>query len=407
MEHMDQELHTLWQQIERKLATGKSIFCDVFTQHHKNLQRKTACLPEDAEDTTYIYDGHRVSKRCKVDGFRLAKINAHPRDGQIIFDEEPHLYYRKGLTFSLSVTSLLHAMFPEFDEESVITKMLNGLYSGRFPKQPNHAMYRTLPMWCRVDPVTHERIDLDEWEEMAEYRSMEIARHCCKTLWAKIRDDASPRGTRMHANMERYLNGVPIRNIEWCLTNPYIEYRDDTLCLYAPSSDEPHIEDSSPEFRMGVRYIEAMRVQGWMPYRTEQILWCMDLDLAGSVDIQFVRTDPHTFKTEYLLCDWKRYKKLQYKNTFQKGHLYLQDVPDTNMNHAVLQLNLYKFLIERYYDIRFEGMYVVALHPNNQDFIHKPIPHIPNTIQRLFEHRCWGRAAAISTPTCKQDDSNS
>ena len=54
----------------------------------------------------------------------LAKLNCHPRDKRIIFDEKPHIYYVDGSPMDISVTGWVHKHFPHFDADKVIPKMM-------------------------------------------------------------------------------------------------------------------------------------------------------------------------------------------------------------------------------------------------------------------------------------------
>ena len=45
----------------------------------------------------------------------------------------------------------------------------------------------------------------------------------------------------------------------------------------------------------------------------------------------------------------------------------IEHLPDTNYWHYCLQLNTYKHLIEKNYGKKVKEMYLVCLHPNNQN----------------------------------------
>ena len=82
------------------------------------------------------------------------------------------------------------------------------------------------------------------------------------------------------------------------------------------------------------------------PYRTEWKVYDDDFKLSGTIDILFrKKNDPSVF----YLCDWKRSKK--------QG--------DTNDYRYIVQLNLYKFILEKNYGIRIHKMYLVYFHPEN------------------------------------------
>jgi ATP-dependent exoDNAse (exonuclease V) beta subunit len=113
----------------------------------------------------------------------LAKLNAHPRDQFITFDEGPHIYTVHGEQGYTSVTTWNHYHFPVFDADAIIDNILRG----RRMSDPTYKYYG----------MTRETIKAD---------------------WDKNRDSASGAGTNMHYDIECFFNGVPV-------TNTSIEYQ--------------------------------------------------------------------------------------------------------------------------------------------------------------------------------------
>src|SRR5258708_23689909 len=106
----------------------------------------------------------------------LSTINAHERDKNIVFTEEGHSYTIQGCEKKpISVTSLIHKYFPEFNAETVVKKMMS---SANFSKSKYYGK-------------TKEQIK-DEWDTNGK--------------------DASRLGTLMHKDIENYFNGLPIEN---------------------------------------------------------------------------------------------------------------------------------------------------------------------------------------------------
>lgn len=106
---------------------------------------------------------------------KLAKQNAHPRDKRLRFDEEPHLYYIDGVNDNISVTTFIHKIFPQFDEEKIINNMMKGR----------------------------------NWEKSQYYG---MTKQEIKDAWEKNRVEASTAGTAMHKDIELFYNDIPIEN---------------------------------------------------------------------------------------------------------------------------------------------------------------------------------------------------
>jgi hypothetical protein len=93
----------------------------------------------------------------------LAKLNPHPRDEFIEFDEGPHIYTVHGEQGYTSVTTWNHHHFPKFDSDAIISKMLKS-------KNMNDSSYKYFGM-------TREQI---------------------KDMWDKKRDASATAGTKLH-----------------------------------------------------------------------------------------------------------------------------------------------------------------------------------------------------------------
>lgn len=71
----------------------------------------------------------------------------------------------------------------------------------------------------------------------------------------------------------------------------------------------------------------------------------------------------------YLIGDWKTNKEIQYVSKYgkkMKGKLSFMQ--DCNYEHYCLQLNLYKFIIERMTNIKIGGMFLVWLFEENESY---------------------------------------
>jgi hypothetical protein len=151
-------------------------------------------------------------------------------------------------------------------------------------------------------------------------------------LWNNMRDDSAGRGTYMHQQFEYYLNGGVV----------------DLRCI---------------EMKLLLKFLSTL--DGWAVYRTEWMIYGTDEWLGGSIDCAAIDA-----KGTILLIDWKRSRGLA-----QKYHGYgnfmqppLQHIPDCAGWHYRLQLNCYKYILEKYYDCVVSQMYVVCTHPEHCEF---------------------------------------
>ena len=145
-------------------------------------------------------------------------------------------------------------------------------------------------------------------------------------------DEGTRSGTIMHKNIEDYLNGA--------LTD---------------------ISDKT-NFGLFKQCLAWMKQIGLEPYRTEWIIYDKEYDIAGSID--FVGINKRTGK--YWIIDWKRSNELRRSSFGGKcGNYPCHDIEDCNGWHYQLQVNLYRHILEKHYNIEIEQCVVVNLHPNN------------------------------------------
>lgn len=173
-----------------------------------------------------------------------------------------------------------------------------------------------------------------------------------KESWDKNRDEAAAAGTKMHYDIECSYNGAEIYNesTEW-------KYFQDFL------RDHAHLK----------------------PYRTEWMIWDSELRFAGSIDMVF-QNDDGTLS----IYDWKRCKEIKKDNRWQKATTEcVAHLDDCNFNHYQLQLNTYKALLEKNYDVRIRDMFLVCMHPSNpnKSYIKLQVGDLSKEIAALFDLR--------------------
>ena len=114
----------------------------------------------------------------------LAKLNVHPRDQFIQFEESTHVYTVHGDKTYTSVTTWNHHHFPKFDADKIIKQIINSR---------KH----------KTDP---------------EYKYYQMTAGQIMDMWNANRDGAASSGTNMHYDIECYYNQMEV-------SNDSIEYR--------------------------------------------------------------------------------------------------------------------------------------------------------------------------------------
>lgn len=172
-----------------------------------------------------------------------------------------------------------------------------------------------------------------------------------KALWSENGRLASEAGTKMHYDIECYYNNM-------------------------------EVENTSVEYLYFKKFREDFNLK---PYRTEWMVWDKELKIAGSIDMLF--EDEHK---NLLIYDWKRCRQIKMANKWQSStNPIFDDLPDTNFWHYSLQLNIYKYLLEKNYGKKVQGLFLVFLHPENKNsnYIRLEVPDMQDRIKRFAKQR--------------------
>jgi ATP-dependent exoDNAse (exonuclease V) beta subunit len=175
-----------------------------------------------------------------------------------------------------------------------------------------------------------------------------------KQGWDQNGKEASEAGTIMHAHIERYYNDIPLPK----------QFKD------------------TPEGKLFEKY--AHDHAHYKPFRTEWTVYSKKYKLAGSIDM--VYHDPDN-PGKFIIADWKRAKEIKKENKWENGLGPLSNIQNCNYWHYTLQLNIYRMILEKYYDKEISSMFLVILHPSQTDYIKIPINRISHQIMGMLDDR--------------------
>ena len=288
-------------------------------------------------------DQFSLSEAPDVDVLRF--LHPHPRDLRIKFTAANHIYQIDGNPTNGSVTGMVHSFCKAFDPDEAILRMRSGA------KWPREGYLREtvavetfarlhiccpalLTMYaCRprddasiAELLRHLRCNQDIEDEIAQ---LVMSPAEIKGMWANNGREAAHYGTYMHYLFEAHLNGydVPTMSVEFRLLQAFLD----------------EISGSA------------------VAWRTEWTIFGDAENLAGSIDF-CARLHDGT----YMLVDWKRTSGLRGKfGSAQKMMYPLQHLPDCAGMQYRLQLNAYRYILEKYYSLSVSRMLIVCCHPEN------------------------------------------
>lgn len=194
-----------------------------------------------------------------------------------------------------------------------------------------------------------EAFDIDYWAPRSAAR-LGITEQQVRKMWNDKAERARTLGTEMHAKIENYYLGGQ------------------------NTTDET--------YRLFEQFTRAYTLH---PYRTEWPVFDEDLHIAGTIDFLEYHNG------EYVIYDWKRSDKLisngapEIYNRYNKtGKHPLTHLPDTAYWHYALQLSIYRYILQRKYDINVARGRLGVFHPSNPTFYVLEMPYLQHEMRLLF-----------------------
>lgn len=177
-----------------------------------------------------------------------------------------------------------------------------------------------------------------------------------KKAWNDSGKEASTKGTAMHLAIEQFLHG---------------------------SSEEidPSNYDTV-EWKYFMNFWRDME-NDLVPYRSEWEVWMREYLLCGSIDMVFFSKKLNG----YVIYDWKRSKKITTSNNFANGFGPVSHLPDCNYWHYTLQLNIYKYFLEKFYGLNIVDLCLVILHPDNKNYVRIRLNILDEEVKGMLECR--------------------
>lgn len=245
----------------------------------------------------------------------LSKLNQHPRDLEITFDEGPHIYTINGDSSYTSVTTFNHSHFEHFDADKIIDNMMKN--SEKWRKNKYYGM-------------TKDEI---------------------KGLWNKNGKDASEAGTKMHYDIECYYNNCANENdsieyqyfLEFAKNHSNLKaYRTEWMVFHEDYKIAGSIdmlfenEDGSLSIYDWKRCKDIVKSNNWNKYSHNELIdhlpdtnyWHYCLQLNTYKYILENKYDK-TIKDMYLVClhpDKKNYEKIKVCDLQKEVKLLLNNI---------------------------------------------------------------------------------
>lgn len=329
----------------------------------------------------------------------------HPKD-----EQKNKEAWQKGT----SVTTIIQKYFPAFDADAVIARMrksANWTRSKYFGMTNDEikSLWQCIGDRSREDGHNiHARIE-DHFNGKSTFIPDYLAEH----------EDTSPPTSKEGKNCKMYrqfLNWLqqnpsvkPFRT-EWCLfsdhkslicgtpdfislTEGYSSYNNSLPGVY--STDEYDAALESLKRRKRAKLQGGTGADEKKPH-LENFVPEQDV-------LRLEQSEPRvsSCKLHVTIYDWKTCRKIDMKNFYKdgKGFAPFDKLPNTNFSHYVVQLNMYKYMLEKFYKyvevegvvhkgIIVDGMWLMCVNPGFEDYQQYFVPPLTNgEIETVFQNR--------------------
>ena len=108
-----------------------------------------------------------------------------------------------------------------------------------------------------------------------------------------------------------------------------------------------------------VKWLNGYKMQSNYELYSEKIIYSKELQLAGTIDLLLYDKNYDTYK----IIDWKTSAKIAtsaYKHKTGNNEI-TRNLEDCNFNHYSLQLSLYRYILENYYELKVDNQMIVHI----------------------------------------------
>ena len=250
----------------------------------------------------------------------------------IDFHEEQHFYTLNDHRFGISATSLIETYAQEFDSDGISQMVAN------------------------KRGISQKEV-LDEWKKENEFS-------CIK-------------GSCIHLKAQSL----------WMGTDYEIDYNtiDDTIDKDRLKKEYDIMSKQAIDFYNDYKDMYDM-------IQDEFIVWSKEFDIAGSIDGIMYNKNTQ----QCCILDFKSNKDLQFKSKYRKKmKVPLHELDDVNGQHYYIQLSIYKFLIEKYTNIKVDELFIVYFNINADSYEIIEIPYLYEEVRKILELRRANKMAKM------------
>lgn len=183
---------------------------------------------------------------------------------------------------------------------------------------------------------------------------------------------------------------------EWEYKNKFACEKGSTCHEYAQSlwSGNEYNElsfDSSNEYINAVQWIRCQAMHFYEDYKDrlehlydEYVIGSEEYDIASAIDHLFI----NKLTGGLVLVDYKTNSDIHKTEKYAKNmKVPLSHLKDFTLNHYYIQLSIYKYIVEKYTNLKIEEMFIVYFSENIENYEIIEIPYLKDEVEDILEIR--------------------
>ena len=183
---------------------------------------------------------------------------------------------------------------------------------------------------------------------------------------------------------------------EWEYKNKFACEKGSTCHEFAQSRwsgevwQEKHF-DNSEEYERAVEIIQGQANDFRIDYK-DRLEHLADEFVIGSEEYNIASAIDHLFINKLtgglVLVDYKTNSDIHKNEKYAKNmKVPLTHLKDFTLNHYYIQLSIYKYLVEKYTDLKIEEMFIVWFSENIENYEIIEIPYLKDEVIKILENR--------------------
>ena len=149
--------------------------------------------------------------------------------------------------------------------------------------------------------------------------------------------------------------------------------------------------DGSKEYLKAVDTIESQADRFYNDYQ-DRLEHLADEYVIGSEEYNVASAIDHIFINKLtgglVLVDYKTNSDIHKSEKYAKNmKVPLTHLKDFTLNHYYIQLSIYKYLVEKYTNLKFEEMFIVYFSENIENYEIIEIPYLKDEVEKILENR--------------------